>query len=103
MEARMIGKERFGKLFEGKPVIRTMYDPAGREDVPTGFENLNGRLEPHSTYYVFSYEDKDGHPLSSKGGYRNIQLDEDEKGFRLPFLHSYDGHVGYHYRLREDT
>ena len=54
----MIGKERFGKLFEGKPVIRTMYDPARRED---------------------------------------------EKGFRLPFLHSYDGHVGYHYRLREDT
>lgn len=99
----MIGKERFRKLFEGKQVIRTMYDSAEREDVPTGFENLNGRLEPHSTYYVFSYEDGNGHPLSSRGNYGSIQLDRDEKGFRLPFLHPYDGHLGYHYRLREEA
>ena len=99
----MIGKERFRKLFGSRPVIRTMYDSAGKESIPIGFENSNGMLEPHSTYYVFSYEDRDGHPLSSRGEYRNIQLDGDGKGFRLPFFRPYNGCHGYHYRLKEEN
>lgn len=74
----MIGKERFRKLFGSRPVIRTMYDSAGRESIH-------------------------GYPLSSRGEYRNIQLDGDGKGFRLPFFRPYNGCHGYHYRLKEEN
>ena len=77
-DQKMIGKERFRKLFGSRPVIRTMYDSAGRESIH-------------------------GYPLSSRGEDRNIQLDGDGKGFRLPFFRPYNGCHGYHYRLKEEN